>query len=321
MNTGIVSRYIVACQRGAGQVMFQGSALTGALFLAGILAGSLGLGGDGHIAVFAGALTALAAATAYGFMTGKSGCDDGLCGFNAVLTGCAAYTFFTASLPVWIFLCAVFLTMPLKWISDRVFRFTGISSLTFPFIIATWILIYVAEWTGTPAYVPESIAEVPALTIENLAVAWLKGVSEVFLIDSWITGILFLAGLWVASQPAAIWAAVGSAGGMAFAFLAGCPADEIMLGLWGFSPALTAIAVGVTFRPALSGGAMWYAVTLFAVLITGLFQIILSLLLVPAGLPVLTLPFCMATWLVTGVVNDLPRHPRRYKLGRLIERL
>ncbi|MDE6582670.1 MAG: urea transporter, partial [Duncaniella sp.] len=43
MNTGIVSRYIIACLRGAGQVMFQGSSLTGALFLAGILVGSLGL--------------------------------------------------------------------------------------------------------------------------------------------------------------------------------------------------------------------------------------------------------------------------------------
>ncbi|MDE6582441.1 MAG: urea transporter, partial [Duncaniella sp.] len=221
--------------------------------------------------------------------------------------------------PVWISVCAVLLTIPLKTIFDRIFSFTGISSLTFAFIIATWLLIYVAEWMDTPAYVPESIAEIPEVNASTLAVAWLKGISEVFLIDSWITGLLFLAGLWVAGRPAAIWAAVGSAGGMAFAFLAKCPVDEIMLGLWSFSPALTAIAVGVVFRPAVSGGAMWYAVTLFAILITGLFQIIASLLLIPAGLPVLTLPFCLATWLVIGVVNDLPRHPRRYKLGRMIE--
>ncbi|MDE5786587.1 MAG: urea transporter [Duncaniella sp.] len=321
MSTSIVSRYIVACLRGVGQVMFQESVLTGALFLSGIFAGSLGVGGEGHITVFFGALAALAAATICGVMTRKRECDDGLCGFNAVLTGCAAYTFFTVSLPLWIFACAVLLTVPLKQISDRIFSFTGISSLTFPFIVATWILIYVAEWVDTPAYVPENIVEIPALTVENLAEAWLKGISEVFLIDSWITGLLFLAGLWVASRPAAIWAAVGSAAGMAFAFMAECPVEEIMLGLWGFSPALTAIAVGVTFRPAVSGGAMWYAVTLFAILITGLFQIILSLLLVPAGLPVLTLPFCMATWLVIGVVNDIPRHPRRYKFGRLMEKL
>lgn len=312
-----IYKYADACLRGAGQVMFQGSALSGALFLAGILVGSLGLGGEGHFAVFAGALAALASATVCGITARLTGYPSGLCGFNAVLTGCAAYTFLVSSLPVWIFMCAVLITLPLKSVLDRLFRFTSISSLTLPFIIATWLLLYVARVADVPVYQPESINEIPALTVESLAVGLLKGLSEVFLIDSWITGLVFLIGLWVASRRAAIWAAVGSAAGMAFAFLADCPWDEISLGLWGFSPALTAIAVGVVFRPAGCSAVLWYAVTLFAILITGLFQIIFSMLLIPVGLPVLTLPFCMATWVVIMLAEDVRRHPHRYPFGRL----
>ncbi|MEI3553949.1 MAG: urea transporter [Alistipes senegalensis] len=45
----------------------------------------------------------------------------------------------------------------------------------------------------------------------DLAVYWLKGIGQVFLIDSWVTGIWFLAGLFLCSRWAALWAAIRSA--------------------------------------------------------------------------------------------------------------
>lgn len=291
-----VRKFIEATLRGVGQVMFQPSALSGTLFLAGILVGSLGFGGEGHIAVFVGALAALVLATACGFLARAKGTDEGLWGFNAVLVGCAAYTFLSSSLPVWLCLGAVLLTLPLKMVFDKLLSRAGISSLTFPFIAATWMLLSVADLLSVEPYVSESIREPAALSAATIVGGWLKGLSEVFLIDSWIAGLLFLAGLLVASSKAAKWAAAGSAIGMASAFAIGCPTDEITLGLWGFSPALTAIAVGVVFKPDKSSR-LWLLLTLLATIATVLIQKLLMLLLSPVGLPVLTLPFCVATWL------------------------
>lgn len=291
-----VRKFIEATLRGTGQVMFQASALSGALFLAGILVGSLGFGGEGHIAVFMGALAALVLATACGFLARAKGTDEGLWGFNAVLVGCAAYTFLSSSLPVWLCLGAVLLTLPLKMVFDKLLSRVGISSLTFPFIAATWMLLAVANLLSVEPYVSESIREPAALSAATLAEGWLKGLSEVFLIDSWIAGLLVLAGLLIASRQAAMWAAAGSAIGMASAFVIGCPTDEITLGLWGFSPVLTAIAVGVVFRPA-DSRRLWLLLTILATIATVLIQKLLILLLSPVGLPVLTLPFCVATWL------------------------
>ena len=298
--------FVGATLRGAGQVMFQPSALAGAMFLAGILAGSLGFGGEGHIAVFIGALTALVLATACGFLMRAKGCRDGLWGFNAVLVGCAAYTFLSSLMPVWLCLGAALLTIPLKTIFDKLLTLTGISSLTFPFIAATWLLLVAAGLLSVEPYVSESIREPVALSASTLAEGWLKGLSEVFLIDSWITGLLFLTGLLIASRRAAMWAALGSAIGMATAFAIGCPTEEITLGLWGFSPALTAIAVGVVFKPVELDGRRkrlcekrigCLLLTICATAGTVLIQKLFIPLLTPAGLPILTLPFCVATWL------------------------
>lgn len=291
-----VRKFIEATLRGTGQVMFQASALSGALFLAGILVGSLGFGGEGRIAVFVCALASLVLATACGFLVRAKGRCQGLWGFNAVLVGCAAYTFLSSSQPVWLCLGAVLLTLPLKVAFDKLFSHTGISSLTFPFIAATWMLLVAADLLSVEPYVSESIREPVALSAATLVEGWLKGLSEVFLIDSWIAGLLFLAGLLIASRQAAMWAAAGSAIGMASAFAIGCPADEITLGLWGFSPVLTAIAVGVVFKPDKSSR-LWLLLTLLTTIATVLIQKLLMLLLSPVGLPVLTLPFCVATWL------------------------
>lgn len=293
---GNVRKFIVATLRGVGQVMFQPSALSGALFLAGILVGSLGFGGEGHIAVFMGALAALVLASECSFLARAKGTDEGLWGFNAVLVGCAAYTFLSSSLPVWLCVCAALLTLPLKAVFDKMLSFTGISSLTFPFIASTWLLLVAAGLCSVEPYASESIREPAVLSVTTLAEGWLKGLSEVFLIDSWITGLLFLTGLLIESRQAAIWAALGSAIGMATAFAIGCPTDEITLGLWGFSPALTAIAVGVVFRP-VDSRRLWLFLTILATIATVILQKLIMLLLASSGLPVLTLPFCVATWL------------------------
>lgn len=283
--------------------MLQNSPVSGVLFLAGILAGSLGLGGSGHMAVFVGAVAALMMVTPVSAVA--SGYGNGLAGFNAVLVGCAAYTFFSAALPTWLWVAAVCLTLPVKRACDLVFAPAGISSLTLPFILLTWLLLYVGPEVGASFYVAESIVEIPDMTLASVLAAWLKGVSQVFLIDSWLAGILMLAGLCAAGWRVALWAMAGSAMGMVLALVCGCGWEEVSHGLWGFSPVLTAIAVGVTFRVAGFSSMLWYSVTLGAIVLTFVMQWLLTPALGSIGLPILTLPFCLATWFTIIVLKTL----------------
>ena len=66
---------------------------------------------------------------------------------------------------------------------------------------------------GPPSPAGESIASLPTeitsgdlqYTFTDLVVYWLKGISQVFLVNSWITGIFFIVGLALCSR----WAAFG----------------------------------------------------------------------------------------------------------------
>ena len=282
---------------GSAQVMLQPKAATGALFLAAILVGSLGYGGSGHMAVFWGALMCLMAATAISH--GRKDYEDGLLGFNAILVGCAAMTFLSNTTAVRLLtIGAALSTLPLKHILDKVFRFTGISSLTFPFILASWLVMVIAALFGLPPYAQESIVLVPEISATTLLEALLKGLSQVFLIDSWIGGLLIAVGLLVASSRAALLAFAGSAIGIAMAFAIGAPWSEICIGLWGFSPALTAIAIGDTFRSHFRHTAV---ATIVATVITTLIQYALVPLSALTGMLTLTLPFCIATWLTVSI--------------------
>lgn len=286
--------YLAACGRGASQVMLQRSVAAGALFMAGILAG-------GWIAA-ALALAALMLATA-ACGPRRQGYADGLWGFNALLVGCAA-----AALPcpgAIALAIAAYLTIPLKQILDKCFAPIGISSLTLPFILSTWALVGAAHWLGaTDLFGQAATADIVWQSMPDALAGLLKGLSQVFLANSWVAGLLMLAALLATDWRAAAWAIAGSAIGMACAALCHCPWADIADGLWGFSPALTAIAVGVTFRPQTATW-RWTIATIAAILITFGIQLAAGPLLSTISLPALTLPFCIATWLTALLQKGL----------------
>ena len=287
--------------RGAGQVMFQNNAWTGLFFLIGIFWGSYqeGLG-----LVAWGALLGLIVATVTGFLLGLPDDDGahGLWGFNGILVGCAFPTFLGNTLWMWLalVLCAALST----WVRTGLNFVTAswkINSFTFPFVLCTWFFLLAARALhGMP---PAHLAE-PALptTLAGAAsggfldwiVWWLKGIAQVFLINSWITGILFLIGLAISNRWAAVWAAVGSAVALWIAHLFGAAGAAVANGIYGFSAVLTAIALATVFyRPNLRS-AIW---ALLGIAVTVFIQAALNVWLAPVGLATLTAPFCVATWI------------------------
>lgn len=285
-SKGAFNTYLVACCHGASQVMLQRSVLTGVLFLLGILAGGW--------TIFVLGIVSLLSAT-YLCDHKRPGYVDGLWGFNALLVGCAGAIFPCPD--EFALIVAIYLTIFFKLMLDEVFQRIGMSSLTLPFILATWLFIGAAYWWDE-LEVNEAAATADAFlpAMPEVLCGLLKGLSQVFLVNSWLGGLLILAGLFVASWRVALWALVGSAMGMACAAVCGCEWSEIANGLWGFSPALTAIAIGVTFRPE-SATWRWILITIAALLLTFVIQLGITPLLALINLPPLTFPFCLATWL------------------------
>ena len=286
---------------GAGQVMFQQSAWTGILFLIGIFWGAY----ECHTpAVAWGAVVGLIASYIAGVLLepdGKGGAA-GLWGFNGILVGCAFPTFLSDTPLMWaaLIFCAMLSTWVRTGLNNLMAPFK-INSLTFPFVLLTWIFLLSSRILDGIA--PASLST-PELTghfstelstsFGDLVVYWLKGISQVFLINSWVTGILFLVGLALCSLWAAAWAAIGSAISLALAILFKADGADIASGLFGFSPVLTGIAIGCTFYQPNVKSAVWAVVAIIA---TFFIQAAMDVFMMPFGLPTLTGPFCITTWL------------------------
>lgn len=288
--------------KGAGQVMFQGSPWTGLFFLLGIFWGSY----ECHVpAVAWGAVVGLVASTIAGYIMSedKTPGEEGLWGFNGILVGCAFPTFLGNTWQMW--LALVFCSMLTTWVRrgmNNVMAPWKINSLTFPFVLMTWLFLYASRMMSGLA--PDALS-VPVLTAATspevldtsfgaLVEYWLKGVAQVFLVNSWVTGVFFLVGLALCSRWAAIWAAIGSAISLAIAIIFKAGASDIANGLYGFSPVLTAIAIGCTFNSVNIKSAIW---TVVAVIATVFIQAGMDAFFMPFGLPTLTGPFCLTTWL------------------------
>ena len=291
--------------RGIGQVMFQQSSWTGLFFLLGIFWGAYEAGMP---AVAWGAVVGTAASTIAGYLVGQPDADgdNGLWGFNGVLIGCAFPTFLANTWLLWV--AIVFFAMLTTWVRtgyNNVMAPWKVNSLTFPFVTMTWVMLFASRiFDAFPTFTGGlSTPELPAVTgsvwsldmsFGHLVTYWLKGISQVFLINSWVTGILFLVGLWLCSRWAAIWAAIGSAIALGIAIAVKANPGDIANGLFGFSPVLTAIALGCTFYTVNWKTALW---TVAGVVATVFIQGAMDVIFQPWGLPTLTGPFCVTTWL------------------------
>lgn len=287
--------------RGIGQVMFQDNVWSGLLFLAGIFWGAYS---EGFGLVAWGMLTGTLVSTLTGYilqLPDENGAN-GLWGFNGCLVGCAFPTFLGHTVWMWIglIICSALST----WVRtglDNVMSKWNVSSLTFPFVLSTYFFLLAsrlfanmpAENMGSPEWptAGEGLLDAGFL---DLVVYWLKGISQVFLINSWVTGLFFLAGLAVSSRRSAVWAAIGSFIALCVVIIWKAPAHDIANGLYGFSAVLTAIALGSTFCNNSWKTWIW---TILGIIVTVFVQAAMNAFFSPMGLPTLTGPFCVATWL------------------------
>src|SRR5262245_19985855 len=138
-------RFVDENLRGVGQVMFQDNPVSGALFLAGIAWASYAAGAP---EIVLGGIVAVLVATmtAHWLHVEKSSRADGLYGYNAVLVGLALMTFLGPGALRWVnvVLGAAVSVVAMLGTAHAV-KPWGVSALTFPFVITTWLLLLAAH--------------------------------------------------------------------------------------------------------------------------------------------------------------------------------
>lgn len=290
-----ILRVVDIVLRGAGQVMFQNNPLSGALFLAALGWGSLAAGAP-HVAI--GGVSALVAASlaAQALRADKALLARGVYGYNGILTGLALSYFLGPGILVWIYaifggiVTAIAMLGPVNAVKPW-----SVPAHTYPFVLTTWILLLATS--GTPEVAPPSSESLDALgsdALEQFVRGVLHSISQVFFKGDALSALLLVAGLAVSSLAAAAFAVGGSILAVITAHLFGVESDLISSGLQGFSPVLTAIALGTVFyRPSIR-------VTVFAALgtvATVIVQSALNAALTPMALPPLSAPFDLVAWM------------------------
>ncbi|MBB4823453.1 urea transporter [Sporosarcina luteola] len=121
----------------------------------------------------------------------------------------------------------------------------------------------------------------------------LKGVSQVILIENAVTGFFILAAILTTSIELGIIAFISSIIGTLVGQFGGADPKYVHQGLFGYNSVLTGLAVTLF----LTGPFSW-AIALFGAMIAAIFTAAMMNLFKNIGLPVLTFPFILLTWIV-----------------------
>lgn len=301
-KTGLVTsssatlEFADAVLRGVGQVMFQNNAFAGAIFLVGIFVNSTLFG----VAAIVGAVASTA--TAYALRVDRVRVRAGLYGFNGTLVAVALTYFLRSEIVTWGYVVAASASSTVATAALSNLLGKGRPALTAPFIVTTLAFVLAADRFGalhTTGLLPTAglpkgtTAVVGVVDAGTLIDGFFKGVAEVFFQDNVSSGVLMLVGLFVSSRLACAAAATGAVVGMLVAWLMGAPEPAIRLGLFGFNPALTAIALASVFLALDRVSALY---SLLAVVMTAVVFASVSAAFLPIGMPALTAPFVLVTW-------------------------
>jgi len=291
LSDGAIPEPLRSGLRGVGQVFFQENALTGACFALGIAVSSP------LMALGALVGSAIGTATAWALKLDKAELSAGIYGFNSTLVGIAMFFFFRpAATSIALLAGGCVVAALVTWLMRRYVPFP---TYTTPFIVTTWALFFLGQALGAARVEPGG-----PMDSAGFVQAVAHGVSQVMFQASIWTGLLFFIGIALNDWRHASWVLLGSVAGMLVgnhhataaartldpeSLVDRALTENVALGLYGYNATLAAVALFLWRRsliPPLLG-------MLLSVPITELFPTL--------GLPALTAPFVLATWLVLAL--------------------
>lgn len=283
------------------QVLLLDNAWTGLFILLGLFVGNWKVG----IMALAASVIALLLAKRTNYS--QEEINTGLAGFNPVLTAIALTLFLV---PEWysilIAFIAIVITMPIGSAFREFFKPFGVPMLTMPYVFVSWIILLMSfqfKFVNADVNIlPDTVQEIQfsghSIHFIN---AFLSGFSEIFLLKSIMAGLLILIGIFIASRKAGLFAIVANLIGFTAVLVIGANHDQINDGLFGYNVILTVLALGVAFRTRIQR----YVSIVLGILLTVVLHAGMTTLLTPFGLPVFTLPFIIATWIMLFAGNQM----------------
>jgi urea transporter len=280
--------------KGIGQIMLQENRWTGLLFLIGVFMGSW----QGGVAVILS--TAAGTYTAMKLNYNKSEINSGLYGFSAALVGVALSFVFQTTLLIWILIAV---GGALAAVIQHFFIQKKIPVFTFPFIIITWICIFLLHhFTQIPPSEMMTAKIEPADYDDFLTCT--NGFGEVIFQGGVLSGIIFFVAVFISSPAAALYGLAGSVLGAYLSHINGEPIDKIHMGLFGFNAVLSAIV----FSGFKKTDGVWVLLSVLITVVIDDFLIDKNLLSEVGG--VLTFPFVAGTWAVLLIQKALHKQKK-----------
>ncbi|OHC00257.1 MAG: hypothetical protein A3G70_01130 [Planctomycetes bacterium RIFCSPLOWO2_12_FULL_39_13] len=135
------------------------------------------------------------------------------------------------------------------------------------------------------------------MAIRNFAEIVFRGISQIFLLNNVITGILFLAGAFYNSWIIGIGTIIGVLTGTFTALLLKYKKDDINQGLYGYNGALVGLATVYFF-----GFNMLSVIALF---FGAVLSSIIMHFMIKRKFPPFTAPFIISTWIVMAIILTL----------------
>ncbi len=207
----------------------------------------------------------------------------GIYGFNSALVGIATLFFFQPGvLSIGLLVVGSIVAAPVT----RLMRgYLAFPTYTTPFIVTTWALYFLGLKLGAV-----QVQSTGPPVVAGFAEAVAHGIGQVMFQGSVWTAIFFVVGIAINDWEHALWVVVASTIGMLVGIYHHESSDEVAaLGLYGYNATLAAVALFLWRRS----------------LIPPLLGILLSVPLIEifpmVGLPALTAPFVLATWIVLAL--------------------
>ncbi|MFU1792243.1 urea transporter [Paenibacillus azoreducens] len=295
---------VTAALKGISQVILIENAISGLLILIALLISSIPVG----IIAFLSALIAVCMGRFGG--ADKTLVNQGLLAYNSVLTGIVLALNFTGGQRWVIALAGAAITTLLTAAMMHWMRNSGTPIFTFPFIIVSWFLLLASYRLGTfqlhPGLVPQDLSQWKLH--QGGTIDWINGlvdgVGQVFLQDSIWSGILILAGVFWASRKLGFYAVIGSAAAWLAAYGLGGETALLNAGLYEYNAVLTILAVGAIF----DAKSRWAPVSgLAAAIVSVPMTASFDSWLLPYGLPALTMPFVVCSWVFIAARKVIPK--------------
>lgn len=303
-----LTRWADAFFRGAGQVVFANNPLSGVFIVAALFA-AVADGASPALAV-CGVLGLFGATVAAVLLRmDRNALQSGLFGYNGCLAGLGAATFlvgaadWSAGVLIISALLGALTTVLNLSLGNLLVPTFRTPPFTLAFNVVNWTFILAAakfsrfqqapflEPTLLPADSGAFSEEWPCCSefswVLNSA---LVSVGQIFLCESALSGALIIAGVIFCSRILALSLYAGALSGVLIALALGAPVAEVEKGLWGYDASLGAAAVMTFFYPNRQSSAMALVCVALCVLLDGA----LKAMSAPLGMPVGTVPFCLA---------------------------